>query len=303
MFETISAWISVSILVGLLYAPVTLGLAWSFRYINYPDLTCEGTFIISGAISMLVLNITNCLFLSITAGIISGFLAGAFTGFIHLYLKVSRLLSGIITWSILYSLSIRIMSGLANIPAKTRTLFQILNPQEDRLFEFMYVSLILIIIFLVFLCFAYSRIGRLNRVLGDQYTYPISLGYSPKPLMIIGLMFSNSMYAICGIIVSQYRQVFDINMGSGVLIAGLASLVLGESLFASKKIWQHSLLVIIGSIVYNLAIGAFYFDWGVEYLKYLISSDVRLIGGVLILCSAVIVARKSLRYKMFSSEW
>ena len=112
------SWLQVGVLVGLLYAPVTLGLIWSFRVMNYPDLTCEGTFMFSAAVSIMVLNWTGSIFLSVMLAVLSGLVAGAVTACLRVYLRVSPLLSGIITWAILYSLTIRVLGGLSNVPAR-----------------------------------------------------------------------------------------------------------------------------------------------------------------------------------------
>ena len=301
--STLQSWIEVGVLVGLLYAPVTLGLMWAFRSMNYPDLTCEGSFMISGAVSIAVLNGTGSITLAIITGIGSSAIAGCLTACLHVYLRISRLLSGIITWALLFSVTIRILGGLSNLAAKRPTFFTVLNPDSSARVElgiaFAMVSILSGIVILV----ANSRLGRVMRAFGDQPRFSVGLGYSSKILTILGLTTANALIGASGVVLCHFRQVCDVNMSMGVLIAGLASLVIGEAVFDSKKIWQYTLTVVAGTIIYNLAISAFYFEWGIGLEKIFIPSDVRMISGLLLLIPAAIIARKRSRYKLFASEW
>ena len=303
MINTLSSWLEVGLLVGLLYAPVTLGLSWSFRLMNYPDLTCEGTFIFSGALSIAILNSTGNIFLSVLTGIIIGAIAGAVTAIIHVYFRVSRLLSGIVTWAVLYSVTIHLLGGVSNLAAKHPTLFVALNPNNSSRTELFIAVMTILVLGAIYATISQSRWGRVMRAFGDQPWFAISLGFSPNSLTIIGLTISNMFIAAGGVLLCQFRGVSDVNMGVGVLIAGLASLVLGEAIVGSRRVWQHMLTVVAGTILYNLAIGAFYFDWGVGLGKMLLPSDVRMVGGFLLLIPAAIVARRLGRYKLFSSDW
>ena len=302
MFDTLIAWVSVGLLVGLLYSPITLGLAWAFKVMNYADLTCEGTFIFSGAVAVVTLNNTSDVLLSLVAGIVCGATGGLITASIHVYLKVSKLLSGIITWVCLYSLSIHVLGGLSNLPANQETLF---NNQisQDKWLELFVTLSVVIMVCLVYAIVSMSRWGRVERAYGDQPSFPVSLGYSPERITIFGLMFSNALIAIGGVLLIHFKHVSDVNMGTGVLVSGLASVAIAEALFESRTVWQHMIALVAGSIVYNLAVSAFYFDWGFGLDKYFLPSDVRLITGLLILVPTAIVARKKGRYKLFSSEW
>lgn len=303
MVDTLIAWLEVGLLVGLLYAPISIGLSWAFRFMNYPDLTCEGSFMISGAICISILNKTGNIFLSVICGILAAGIAGCFTAFLHVYLKVSRLLSGIVAWAILYSLSVRVLSGLSNMSANKPTIFNKFNAQSSSVNELLIAAFIVALTTCIAMFAGASRWGRVTRAFGDQPWFCVGLGLSPKMITIVGLAITNALVGIGGILVCHFRGVFDINMGSGILISGLAALVIGEAVSNSKHVWQHFLAVIIGTIIYNLAIGVFYFDWGIGLEKVFYPSDVRLVSGLMLLVPAVIVARKRNRYKLFASEW
>jgi len=299
--EIMLSWLYVGLLVGLLYSPITIGLGWSFRYLNYPDLTCEGSFVFAGSASILILNQTNNIALSIAIRVLSGFFAGLFTSVLHLRFNVSKLLSGVITWSVLYSISIHILGGVSNRVAEKKTIFEYVN--DSPALELLITLIFIVLASFFYLLVAYSKWGRLIRSLGDQYNYPTSLGYSPQLLTAIGLGFSNALIGFGASLLVHFRGIIDVNMGSGLLIGGLASLVLGETTFNVSNKWQHMVLLIFGAIMYNLAIGAFYFNWGVNIDDLFLPSDVRMMGGLLILASAWILSKRKGRYKLFASDW
>jgi putative ABC transport system permease protein len=148
-----------------------------------------------------------------------------------------------------------------------------------------------------------SRWGRVTRAAGDQLWFTTSLGYSPATITLGGLAVANAFIGIGGGLICHHRGVCDVNMGSGLLVAGLASMVLGEAVFNARHVWQHLIVVVAGTVLYNLAISAFYFDWGIGSGNLLLPSDVRLVSGLLLLIPAAIVARRSGRYRLFASEW
>jgi len=303
MLNTLWSWLEVGLLVGLLYSPVTFGLAWAFRLMNYPDLTCEGTFMVAGAISIAVLNSTGSILLSILVGVCAGAIAGSLTACLQVYLRVSRLLSGIITWALLYSVTIRILGGLSNLAAEGPTAFTAMNPRSSAGIELAIALVASLCLGGTAIAIASTRWGRATRAFGDQPWFSVSLGFSSKTLTFLGLATANAFIAAGGVLLCHFRRVCDVNMSMGVLIAGLASLVIGEAVFDAKRIWQHILAVLAGTIIYNLAISAFYFDWGIGLERIFLPSDVRMVSGLMLLVPAAIVARKRRRYRLFSSEW
>jgi putative ABC transport system permease protein len=258
---------------------------------------------ISGAVSIAVLNATGNILLAMLSGIIAGAISGCFTACLHVHFRVSRLLSGVITWALLYSITIRTLGGLSNLEAKGPTFFTALNAHSSETVEFVIVSIASLLLVVIAIAAATSHWGRVSRAFGDQPWFAVGLGFSPKTLTILGLALANTFIGVGGVLLCQFREVCDVNMSAGVLVAGLASLVMGEAVFNTRKIWQYIITVSIGSIIYNLAITAFYFDWGIGLEKVLLSSDVRFVSGLMLLIPAVLVAQRRSRYKLFTSEW
>jgi putative tryptophan/tyrosine transport system permease protein len=303
MVSTLTSWLEVGFLVGVLYSPVTIGLAWAFRILNYPDLTCEGTFILSGAVSIVVLNSTGSVVVAFCAASLCGILAGVLTGCLHVYLRVSRLLSGIISWAILYSLTIRVLGGTSSLRASSLTLFKAANSGNSALVEVIIAVCAAGVLLTCAIMLGRSRWGRVTRAAGDQSWFTTSLGYSPVATTLGGLAVANAFIGFGGGLICHHRGVCDVSMGTGLLVAGLASMVLGEAVFNARHVWQHMIVVVAGTVLYNLAISAFYFDWGIGLQTVLLPSDVRFVSGLLLLIPAAIVARRSGRYRLFASEW
>jgi putative ABC transport system permease protein len=290
-------------LVSLLYAPVTIGLAMAFRTLNFPDLTCEGSFMFGGAVSLFALEAGCPASLSITGGVIGGFAAGALTAALHTHLKVSRLLSGIITSAILYSVTIHLLSGQANRRVTRATIFD--APRIGSLdLTNLFVAGVVAVLALAFCWALYrSRLGRILRALGDQQLFCVSLGRNPKAYLIVGLGLANALIALAGATLVHFKRVCDVNMGFGVLVAALAGLVLGETVYSAKSVWTHSAMCLVGTGIYNVALGAFYFDWGIGIERFILPSDVRLVTGLLLIVPAVILLRVRRRYRLFNSSW
>jgi len=290
-------------LVTLLYAPVTIGLAVAFRLLNYPDLTCEGSFIVGGALSFVALQAGLPPILSLVVALVGGMAAGAFTGWLHTQLRVSRLLSGIITAAILYSLTMRLLGGRANRWIATGTVFDTIHLKNTSIGDFIVAGLIAYLV-LVLCAFLYvSHFGRVLRALGDQEWFCVSLGKNPATLLIAGLSISNALIALSGAILMQFKHVCDVNMGSGVLISALAGLVLGETVHSARSVWGHTVMCVVGTGIYNIALGAFYFDWELGIERFILPSDVRLVTGLLLIIPALILLRVKGRYRLFNSSW
>lgn len=290
-------------LVSLLYAPVTIGLAMAFRLLNYPDLTCEGSFMFGGALSLFALEAGWPSLLAIVVGAIGGFIAGSLTALLHTQLRVSRLLSGIITSAILYSVTIHLLRGQANKRVTKATIFDALDIGNLDL-QNLLVAAIIAAVALVFCWALYrSRLGRVLRALGDQEWFCVSLGRNPKMYLIVGLGLANALIALAGATLVHFKRVCDVNMGFGVLVAALAGLVLGETVYSARSVWTHSAMCLVGTGIYNIALGAFYFDWGIGMERFVLPSDVRLVTGLLLILPAIILLRVKGRYKLFNSNW
>ncbi|WP_432774529.1 ABC transporter permease [Brevibacillus gelatini] len=249
---------------GLLFGILALGVFLTFRILNVPDLTVDGSFALGGAIAAkFIIDGTNPYLATLLAFVVGG-LAGAFTGVLHTKGKVNALLAGILTMIALYSINLRIM-GKANLPLL----------REDTLFTYVKdlsipdltvggltlltgVSVVFIVgILLLKLAidwFLHTDLGLDLRATGDNPKMIRSFGVNTDTTTIIGLALSNGLVAVSGAWVAQYQGFADVGMGIGMIVIGLASVIVGEVLFGSSSIFRVTLAVILGSIVYRLVI-------------------------------------------------
>lgn len=303
-FENIIILLQTAVLVGLLYSFLTIGLSMSFRVLNYPDLTLEGSMIIGGAISYLALHMGLNPFISIMLATITGFLAGIFTAIQNIYLKVGKLLSGIITTAILYSLTIRVLGGKSNARfSNVQSIFDILNLENNTNISILIIGGILIITVVLLITLFNTKSGLLLRVSGGNERFLSSYGASPRKYIVLGLGLSNAVIALGGAVIVHYKSTVDINMSFGLLVSALAAMVIGETIINARNIWQNLVGLILGTIIYNLAIGIFLFSWDSQDSTIFMSSDVRMITGLLLIIPIVIKNKKFDKQSIFNSEW
>ncbi len=249
---------------GLLFGILALGVYLTFRILNVPDLTVDGSFALGGAIAAkFIIDGTNPYLATLLAFIVGG-LAGAFLGVLHTKGKVNALLAGILTMIALYSINLRIM-GKANLPLL----------REDTLFTYVKdlsipdltvggvtlltgVSIVffvgVLVLKLVIDWFLHTDLGLDLRATGDNPKMIRSFGVNTDTTTIIGLALSNGLVAVSGAWVAQFQGFADVGMGIGMIVIGLASVIVGEVLFGSSSIFRVTLAVILGSIVYRLVI-------------------------------------------------
>lgn len=274
---------------GLIFAITALGISMSYKILNFPDLSVDGSFPLGAAVASTLLvngySPFSALFIATLAGGISGF----FTGYIHTKFNITNLLSGIIVMIALYSVNLRIM-GKANI--------HIFN--QEHIFKSKY-SAILIIFILLISCkvlidyLLKTKFGYVLRSLGDNPNVVNSLGLDDKKYKIIGLMIANGLVALSGGVLTQYQGFADIGMGTGILVTGLASIILGEQILKSNKHIKLTTMVIMGSIVYRLII-ALSLEVGFA------ASDLKLITAVILLGILVVDSKKHNIRKLFAKE-
>ena len=240
---------------GLSYALASLGILISFRILNYPDLTVDGSFALGGAVlaRLLVLGLPPGVAMVIAS--LCGFVAGLTTAFLNRKLGISKLLSGILVMLVLYSANLRIM-GRANIPLLRMT--TVLSPIE-RLGR---ANLLLIALFFVLAVsvkvlldlFFKTRLGLAIRATGDNELMVLNLGVSTDSLVYVSMGLSNMLVAFAGSLISQHQGFADIGMGIGMIIIGLAAIIIGESFFRPKTIATLTLAAIWGTVIYFLII-------------------------------------------------
>lgn len=259
---------------GLIYAIAALGIYITYKILDFPDLTADGSFTLGAAITSVLLlkNINPLLCIIISA--ICGFFAGAITGVIHVKFKVRDLLAGIITMMALYSINLRIV-GKANVTLmQTNSIFDIFN--IGSISNIVMLLIITIIIKVIFDLYFKTKSGYLLKAVGNNPNVVISLGRNDGNIKILGLAIGNSLVAISGSLLCQQQGFFEITMGNGVMVMALASVIIGISIFKNIKYVSNTSSVIIGSIIYKACVSiALYI--GFE------ASDVKLITAILFL--------------------
>lgn len=231
---------------GLIFSIMVLGVYITYKILDFPDLSVDGSFVTGGSVvSILLLNNINPI-ISLFIALLSGMLAGLITGILHVKLKITNLLSGILVMIGLYSINLRIM-GKSNVPIfSAKTIFSLdISP--------IIVLIIVAILGKLVLDFLLStKFGFLIIATGNNPDMVTSLGVDKGKIKIAALMISNGLVALSGGILVQYQRFSDIGMGTGIVVMGLASIIFAEALF--KKI-KPTTMAIFGSIVYRLSIG------------------------------------------------
>jgi len=283
---------------GLIYSIMALGVFFTFRILDFPDLTVDGSFPM-GAVIMAMsiksgISLPVGLLLSLSGGILAGFVTAA----IHNYLKVPHLLAGILTMTMLYSINIRILGGRANLPllrvetvmTKVSNLTHRFIPEEVAYLLF-FLAVVLIIKLMMDIFF-HTDMGLVFGALGNNQQMVVTQGINPATMKLIGVGLSNGLVALSGAFAAQYQGFADINLGQGIVISGLASVMLGEFLLKSEKISILTTRVILGAILYKaiMYLGRYY-----GYYVNLTPNDLKLLSGILIIVSLIITNYKSMR--------
>ena len=240
-------WLS-SLEQGLIFGIMVLGVYISYKILDFPDMTVDGAFPMGAAIVgsglMAGVNPVICLILAT----IGGAIAGLVTGILHVKFKIRDLLAGILVMTALYSINLRIM-GKSNIH-----LFNVKHLFTYNLEPIVIILIILVVVKLILDFLLKTEFGFALRALGDNEKLIISLGINEKKLKIIGLMIANSMVALAGGVLAQHQGFADIGMGTGTIVAGLASIILGEGIFKNFKKMRMTTVVLVGSILYRFVI-------------------------------------------------
>ena len=270
---------------GLIYAIMALGVYITYKILDFPDLSVDGTFPLGGAVTVtLILAGVNPV-LTLFAAFAAGVLAGCVTGFIHVKLKVRDLLSGIIVMTALYSVNLRV-AGKSNVPIfNSDSIFE--NEFVSRIFpagisNFTVVIILAVIVILVKLLldlYLKTRSGCLLRAVGDNDTLVTSLAKDKGMVKIVGLAIANGLAALAGSVYCQQKGFFEISMGT--IVIGLANVIIGTKLFKRVGFVKSTTAVVIGSIIYKGCVSlAIYM--GME------ASDLKLITAALFLVILVL---------------
>ncbi|MEN3010716.1 MAG: ABC transporter permease [Candidatus Bipolaricaulaceae bacterium] len=268
---------------GLIYGLTALGVYLAFRVLAFPDLSVDGTFPLGAAVAgMLVLRGLSP-HLALLGALGAGLVAGAFTGLLATRLRIPGLLAGVLTMIMLYSLNLRLM-GRPNLPLLGRpsALLGLARALAiPRGYEALAASGIFALAALVLLLlFLHTELGGALRAVGQNPEMVRALGTNPENLVVLGVALANGLVAFSGALASQYSGFADVGMGIGTLVAGLASVLVGEMLLRPRGILPHLVAVLLGSVVYRLAI-ALALRYGAA-LGFT-ASDLRLVTALVVL--------------------
>lgn len=262
---------AIALLLGLAFVPLALGIFLSAKVFNIPDITTDGSFTLGAAcFAVFILKPLNPVLVTLLVLPI-GALAGVATGLIHTKLKVNALLSGILVMTALYSINLLIMER-SNIPLiGTGSVFKQANNTDFLLLNMLIAIAIVAGITLLIIWLLKTDFGLTMRAAGSNENMIEAQGVNPDKIKVIGLAISNALVALSGCLVTQLQGFADINMGIGIVITGLASVMMGEAIsnrFKGSSVVMPVLMVVFAAIIFRLFI-AFILAQGIEqvYVK------------------------------------
>lgn len=297
---------------GIIYAIMALGVYLTFRVLDFPDMTVDGSFVSGAGTAAMMIVLGYDPIIATLAAVVVGFIAGCITGLLHTKGNVNPLLAGIIMMIALHSINLRIMGlskenviGVPNIPLlNSDTLFKgfqsfwstlgiddVLNnlmrsigfqtvPQTwGTLFL---VLIITILIKLIVDWFLKTEVGLAIRATGDNKRMIRSFSANTDTYVVLGLALSNGLVAFSGALIAQYSKFSDISMGIGMITVGLASVIIGEAIFGTKTIFRTTLAVIVGAVIYRIVLAiALRIDW-------LDAGDMKLITAIIVILALIV---------------
>ncbi|KMY50703.1 ABC transporter permease [Peribacillus loiseleuriae] len=290
---------------GLIYAIMALGVYLTFRILDFPDLTVDGSFVTGAAVTAIMLVNGYSPLISTGAALLAGFAAGSITGLLHTKGKINPLLSGILMMIALYSINLRIM-GKSNIPLFSEStiitsvkdfwvktgLDSFLNKGMEVIglgnstpstWAIIFIMLVIsLAIKFALSLFLKTEIGLAIRATGDNQAMVKSFSTNTDNMKVLGLAVSNALVAFSGSLIAQYNGFSDIGMGIGMIVIGLASVIIGEAIFGAKTIARATLAVIGGAIVYRLVVAL------ALQVQFLQTGDVKLITAAIVIGALII---------------
>lgn len=260
---------------GLIYALMALGVYITFRILDFPDLTVDGSFTTGGAIAAIMISGGASPWIATLAALCGGMVAGVITGLLHTKGKINGLLSGILMMIALHSINMRIM-GKPNVSLLGEsTVFENIAPLVLMPFFIVIVKLLLD-------WFLHTELGLALRATGDNQRMIRSFGTHTDNTVILGLSLSNGLVALSGALIAQQTAFADISSGIGMIVIGLASVIIGEAIFGARTVFFATLAAVLGSIVYRVVVAlALRIEW-------LDPTDLKLITAVIVVFALVL---------------
>lgn len=286
---------------GLIYALMVLGVFITFRILDFPDLTVDGSFPLGAVVAAFAIVKLDSIWLGLVLAFCAGGAAGVVTALIHNKLKVPNLLAGILTMTMLYSVNIRVLGNRANLPLlKHETLLTKISSFAGGVVPEKYLLLLFFIVFVLVVkllldLFFSTDLGLALGAMGDNEQVVISQGVNPEHLKLIGVGLSNGLVGLSGAMAAQYQGFADVGMGTGVIVAGLASVMIGEFLWRSNRMFVLTLCAVLGSVAYK---GIMYFARFYGYYINMTPNDLKLITGIMIIVLLILTKTKGIRLRL-----
>ncbi|WP_432259891.1 ABC transporter permease [Cupriavidus sp. TMH.W2] len=283
--------------IGLIFSLVALGVLISFRILNFPDLTVDGSFPLGGAVAATLIAAGQDPFVATAVAIAAGALAGFITGWLNVRLKIMDLLASILMMIALYSVNLRIM-GRPNVPLITEpTLFTILQP--DWMPDYVLRPLVLFVVVVVAKVgldwFFSSQLGLAMRATGANPRMARAQGIPTGRATLAGMALSNALVALAGALFAQTQGGSDISMGIGTIVIGLAAVIIGETILPARRLIWTTLAVVLGAILYRFFIAL---ALNSEFIG-LKAQDLNLVTAALVTIALVLPAT---RKKLFARK-
>jgi len=297
--------------LGFAYGLMALGVYLTFRILDFPDLTVDGSLPLGAAVSSVCIGAGVSPFLSLIPAALAGFAAGAVTGLLNTRLKILHLLASILTMTALYSINIRIM-GRPNYTLLGKP--TVLDPLTAWGLPSWFAGLVLFagsaaLLAMGLIWFTRTELGQAMLATGDNPRMITALGVNTGNMIILGVGLSNAMVALCGALVAQNQGAADVNMGIGTIVAGLASVIVGETLYGKRRgkgrlsgmIWG----CVVGSVVYRLAI-ALALSFRIKDFSFLFvkiedfafsPSDLNLITAIIVIAALVMPKLREAKFR------
>ena len=263
--------------LGTIYAILALGIFISFRTLNMPDLTVDGSIVTGMAASAVICASGVNPYVALVGAFVAGGCAGLVTGFLHTKLKIQAILAGILVMLASYSVNLRIMGKTPNIPlTKSETIYKMADEILPAKYSGIVLGLIILVVIITLLyMFLQTRIGFVFRATGDNEDMVRAAGVSGDTMKLLGLGLSNGLVGLAGGMLAQNQAFADINSGTGMMVIGLASVILGEVVFGTNTLLRRLIAASMGAILYRIIISqALYI--GME------SSDLKLVSAIIV---------------------
>lgn len=264
---------------GLIFSIAAFGVYITFRILDFPDLSVDGTFPLGAAVTAICIVKGMNPFAASILSFGAGCVGGIFTGILHVKLKISNLLSGILVMIGLYSINLRIMTKSNVALFGQKTIF------SNNINLLLMLFIIMVIVKVLLDLFLKTKMGFALKAVGDNEQLVTSLSLNKDNIKLIGLAISNGLVALSGSMMAQYQGFSDVGMGTGTVVMGLAAVILGESVFGRIKLLKSTTTALLGSILYKGAIA-------LALLYNLQSNDLKLVTALIVILALSLNGKK-----------